>query len=46
MQSATTFDVKLTPLPCLLHITEHERQSYYRRVVGEIQAEAEADNKE
>jgi hypothetical protein len=46
MQFATTFDVKLTPLPCLLHIIEHERQTHYRRVVGEIQAEAEADNKE
>ena len=46
MQFATTFDVKLTPLPCLLHITEHERQAHYRRVVGEIQAEAAADNKE
>jgi len=46
MQFATTFDVKLTPLPCLLHITEHERQAHYRRVVGEIQAVAEADNKE
>ena len=46
MQFATTFDVKLTPLPCLLHITEHERQAHYRRVVGEIQVEAEADNKE
>jgi hypothetical protein len=46
MRFATTFDVKLTPLSCLLHITEHERQAHYRRVVGEIQAEAEADNKE
>jgi hypothetical protein len=46
MQFATTFDVKLTPLPCLLNITEHERQAHYRRVVGEIQAEAEANNKE
>jgi hypothetical protein len=46
MQFATTFDVKLTPLPYLLHITEHERQAHYRRVVGEIRAEAEADNKE
>ena len=46
MQFATTFDVKLTPLASLLNITEHERQAHYRRVVGEIQAEAEADNKE
>jgi hypothetical protein len=46
LQFATTFDVKLTPLPCLLDITEDERQAHYRRVVGEIQAKAEADNKE
>jgi hypothetical protein len=46
MQFATTFDVKLTPLPCLLDMTEDQRQAHYRRVVGEIQAKAEADNKE
>jgi hypothetical protein len=46
MQFATTFDVELTPLPCLGHITEDKRQAHYRRVVGEIQAKAEADNKE
>jgi hypothetical protein len=46
MQFATTFDVKLTPLPCLLDITEDERQAHYRRVVAEIQTKAEADNKE
>ena len=46
MQFATTFDVKLTPLPCLLDITEDERQAHYRRVLGEILAKAEADNKE
>jgi hypothetical protein len=27
MQFATTFDVKLTPLPCLLDLTEDERQA-------------------
>ena len=46
MQFATTFDVKLSPLPCLQDITEDQRQAHYRRVVGEIQAQAEADNKE
>ena len=46
MQFATTFDVKLTPLPCLLDITEDERQAHYRRVVAEIRTKAEADNKE
>jgi hypothetical protein len=46
MQFTTTFDVKLTPLPCLLDLTEDQRQAHCRRVVGEIQAKAEADNKE
>jgi hypothetical protein len=46
MQFATTFDVKLTPLPCLLDLTEDQRHAHCRRVVGEIQAKAEADNKE
>jgi hypothetical protein len=46
MQFATTFDVKLTPLPCLLDITENERPAHYRRVLGEIHSKAEADNKE
>jgi hypothetical protein len=46
MQFATTFDVKLTPLSCLLDLTEDERQAHYRRVLGEIQTKAEADNKE
>ena len=46
MQFATTFDIKLTPLPRLLDITEDQRQAHYRRVVGEIQSKAEADNKE
>jgi hypothetical protein len=45
-QFATTFDVKLTPLPCLQHLTADQRQAEYRRVVGEIQTRAEAENKE
>jgi REP element-mobilizing transposase RayT len=28
-QFATTFDVKLTPLPCLLHLTEDQRQAEF-----------------
>jgi hypothetical protein len=44
-QFATTFDVKLTPLPCLLHLTEDQRQAECRRIVKEIQAAAEAENK-
>jgi len=43
---ATTYDVKLTPLPCLLDLTEDQRQAHYRRVVREIDAAAEAANKE
>jgi hypothetical protein len=39
-----TFDIKLTPLPCLRNLTEDQRQAEYRRIVDEIQAEAEAEN--
>jgi hypothetical protein len=45
-QFATTFDVSLTPLPCLQHLTADQRQAECRRIVGEIQARAEAENKE
>ena len=45
-QFATTFDVKLTPLPCLQHLTEDERQAHCRRVVAEIKARADAENRE
>jgi hypothetical protein len=45
-QFATTFDIKVTPLPCLQHLTEDQRQSELRRIVGEIQARAEAENQE
>src|ERR1017187_8355150 len=45
-QFATTFDVHLTPLPCLQHLTADQRQAEYRRTVGEIQAQTEAENKE
>ena len=43
---ATTFDVNLTPLPCLQHLTVDQRQTECRRIVGEIQVKAEAENKE
>jgi hypothetical protein len=46
LQFATTFDVKLTPLPCLRHLTEDQRQAEIRRMVDEIRAKAGADNKE
>ena len=45
LQFATTFDVKLTPLPCLLRLTDDERQAECRRMVEEIQVAAEAENK-
>src|SRR5512140_569718 len=32
-QFASVFDVKLTPLPCLQHLSEDERQAHCRRVV-------------
>jgi hypothetical protein len=44
-QFATTFDVKLAPLPCLAHLTADQRQAECRRTVKEIQAAAEAENK-
>jgi putative transposase len=43
---ATTFDVKLTPLPCLRDLNEDQRQAHYRRVVQEIDVAAQAANKE
>jgi hypothetical protein len=46
MQFATTFDIQLTPLPCLQHLTADQRQAECRRIVAEIKAKAEADNKE
>ena len=45
-QFATTFDVQLTPLPCLQHLSADQRQSECRRIVGEIQSKAETENKE
>jgi hypothetical protein len=43
---ATTFYIKLTPLPCLLDMTDDQRQAHYRGVVREIDDAAEAANKE
>ena len=45
-QFATTFDIEITPLPCLQHLTADQRQAECRRLVGEIQSTAEAENKE
>jgi hypothetical protein len=46
MQFATTYDVKLTPLPCLQHLSESQRQAEIRRMVKEIEELAEAVNLE
>ena len=45
-QFATTFDIKLTPLPGLQHLTADERQAHCGRIVGEILARVEAEDKE
>jgi hypothetical protein len=45
-QFATTFDIKLTPLPCLQHLNADQRQAEFRRIIREIQAKATAENKE
>ncbi len=42
----TIFDVKLTPLPCVLDMSTDQRQAHYRRVVREIDAAASATNQE
>jgi hypothetical protein len=44
-QFATTYDIQLTPLPCLQHLTESQRQTEIRSMVKEIEAEAEANNR-
>ena len=44
MQFATTYDVKLTPLPSLQQLTESQRQAEVRRMVKEIEAQADAEN--
>ena len=45
-QFASHFDVALTPLPCLLHLTTDQHQAHARRMVDEIKATAEAVNRE
>jgi hypothetical protein len=40
----TTYDIKLTPLPCLQHLNADQRQAHFRRVVREIDDAAEAAN--
>src|SRR5512140_2930873 len=44
-QFATTFDVQLTPLPCLQHLSADQRQAEIRHIVAEIKVKAAAENK-
>src|SRR5512137_501903 len=37
-QFATTFDIHLTPLPCLQHLTADQRQTEIRHIIDEIKA--------
>ena len=43
-QFAKTFDIKLTPLPCMKHLNEDQRQAEIRRIDREIQEAAAAEN--
>jgi hypothetical protein len=43
---STSYDIRLTPLPCVLHLSADQQQSHYRRVVREIDAAACATNQE
>ena len=45
-QFATMFDIKLTPLPCLQHLTADQRLAECRRIIAEIKDKAETENKE
>jgi hypothetical protein len=45
-QFSSSFDVTLSPLPCLQHLTADQRQAELRRIVDEIKAAAAAENKE
>jgi len=45
-QFATSYDVQLTPLTCILDKSADQQQAHYRRVVGEIDAAAAVANKD
>jgi hypothetical protein len=45
-QFAKTYEIKLTPLPGLQHLSPDQRQTECRRIVKEIKAAAEVENKE
>ena len=45
MQFATTYDIKLTPLPGLQHLTERQRQTEIRHMIKEIEEQADANNR-
>jgi REP element-mobilizing transposase RayT len=42
----TSYDVKLTPLPCMRHMSTDQQQSHFRSVVREIDGAACAANQE
>jgi len=42
MQFATTYDIKLTPLPACQHLTERQRQTEIRHMIKEIEEQADA----
>jgi len=44
-QFATSYDIKLTPLPCLQHLDADQRRAHLRRVVREVDVDAAAVNK-
>jgi hypothetical protein len=43
-QFVTSYDITLTPLPCHIHMSPHDRQAEYRHMLVDIQADAAADN--
>jgi len=43
-QFATSYDVKLTQLPCLQHLTRSQHQAEIRRMVKDIEEQAKAVN--
>jgi len=45
MRFASTYDIKLDPLPGLQHLTESQRQTETRHMIKGIEAEAEATNR-
>jgi hypothetical protein len=46
VEFTTSYDVRVTPLPCVFDLNDDQRQAHYRRVVREIDAAAAAANRE